>query len=473
MQLDFSPNISWVDFCTGDQPISLSASLNGDIGQFSAPTYNVNSVLFAPLPLPNSTAVSLGDDAVSTALPIGFGFNFWGNIYSDFYISSNGFITFNASSGSGCCSGQQLPSTTAPNNLIAFAWEDLDPGNGGQPASNLIRYQTLGISPNRVLVMEFFNVNHFPSGNNITMQVHLYETTNSIQIHTTAQPDVTGSHTMGIEDLNGTNGITVSGRNRSSWTATNEAFEFSHQAGASIFAHQYTWSPSVGINQTNASSIVATPVLPTLYTCTADDGICQATKSIFIGCNLLALDCAYFESNLVGTSTVELNWGIQHAVDGIGFYIERSLDGIEFERVGFVPKHTNPSNDYTFVDASAALGTQYYYRLYYEAADLSVEYPCSMVAIQTQGSQLTSLQIQPNPSTFRATLSFHAFRYGQYKITLKNILGKELIDYGLYAINKGSNQIPIGVGSLASGTYFIEVSSCDKTHKKLLKLIKI
>ena len=96
-----------------------------------------------------------------------------------------------------------------------------------------------------------------------------------------------------------------------------------------------------------------------------------------------------------------------------------------------------------------------------------------MVAIQTEGSQLTSLQIQPNPSTTRATLSFHAFQYGQYKIALKNILGKELIDYGLYAINKGSNQIPIGLGSLASGTYFIEVSSCDKTHKKLLKLIKV
>ncbi|MEY3443917.1 MAG: hypothetical protein RLZZ519_2198, partial [Bacteroidota bacterium] len=55
------------------------------------------------------TSVGLTDDAITGALPIGFNFNFYGNVYSQFVISSNGFISFNTASGNGCCSGQLLP----------------------------------------------------------------------------------------------------------------------------------------------------------------------------------------------------------------------------------------------------------------------------------------------------------------------------------------------------------------------------
>ena len=49
-----------------------------------------------------SHSVSLSvDDQYSILLPIGFSFNFYGNLYTNFVISSNGFITFNASDASG------------------------------------------------------------------------------------------------------------------------------------------------------------------------------------------------------------------------------------------------------------------------------------------------------------------------------------------------------------------------------------
>ena len=37
------------------------------------------------------------DDCVSSALPIGFSFDFYGNTYTDAFVSSNGFSTFNGS----------------------------------------------------------------------------------------------------------------------------------------------------------------------------------------------------------------------------------------------------------------------------------------------------------------------------------------------------------------------------------------
>ncbi len=172
------------------------------------------------------TNIILGDDQVSGALSIGFTFEFYGDPYTQFYISSNGFITFNAGSPNGCCTGQLLPNPATPNNLIAFAWEDLDPGNGGQPTENVIRYATVGTSPNQILVMEFFNVDHFSNGNNVTVHTQLYEGSNIIEIHTTTMPGDGGNHTQGVENATGTEATATPGRNSANWTITNDYAAF-------------------------------------------------------------------------------------------------------------------------------------------------------------------------------------------------------------------------------------------------------
>ncbi len=119
--------------------------------------YTVTSIPFAPLQ-GAGTAVPLGDDQVSSALPIGFPFEFFCNSYTDFYISSNGFITFNGGSGSGCCTGDVIPDPFDPNNIIALAWEDLDADNYGT-----IEYFTTGTAPNRILVVNFIGISHYRS----------------------------------------------------------------------------------------------------------------------------------------------------------------------------------------------------------------------------------------------------------------------------------------------------------------------
>ncbi|MBN1986081.1 MAG: hypothetical protein JW761_07240, partial [Prolixibacteraceae bacterium] len=81
---------------------------------FNFEDYVVQNVPYAPV-AGTGTTVSLGDDQVSGALPIGFDFNFYGNTYSMFYISSNGFITFSSDPNSGCCSGQNIPDSNSPN----------------------------------------------------------------------------------------------------------------------------------------------------------------------------------------------------------------------------------------------------------------------------------------------------------------------------------------------------------------------
>jgi hypothetical protein len=211
----------------------LLISIMGVNSAFAQVTYNLNQAgLFNPTDISTSgIEVSLGDDEVSSALPIGFTFDFYGNEYNSFHISSNGLLMFTPSFASGigstgCCNGQLLPEPSDPNNLIALAWEDLDPGNGGQPLENIIRYETIGLAPNRILVVEYYNVDHWPNGNNVTTQAKLFESSNNIEIHTTSLPSDGGNHTQGVENIDGTQAVPVPGRNRANFNLTNDFVQF-------------------------------------------------------------------------------------------------------------------------------------------------------------------------------------------------------------------------------------------------------
>ncbi len=189
----------------------------------STGSYSYSAVPFSPRPT-GGNFVSLSDDAMSSAVPIGFNFNFYGVNYSQFEISSNGFISFNLGTfQNGCCSGGLLPQPFGPTNIIAAAWEDLYPPGGGS-----VSYNTTGAPGSRVCVISW-DIPHY-SGSygyfNVTTQIHLYEGSNIIQIHTSQMNSDGGLHTQGIQDNGGTQAVTTPGRNSTSWNAFNDGVQF-------------------------------------------------------------------------------------------------------------------------------------------------------------------------------------------------------------------------------------------------------
>lgn len=212
--------------------------------------YNQSIVPLTLTPVPSSlTAVVSGDDNVSGALPIGFTFNFMCTAYTNMYVTTNGFITFNAGSGSGCCSGGLMPTgLTNPSNLIALGWSDLNTSNGGT-----ITVQTIGISPNRICVVTYSDVVYHASSfpNRLNGQIKLFETSNNIELHVaTHLTPVTRITTEGIQDASGTVAFPVPGRNSSNWNSTGDAYRFTPFATTSTVS---VFTPSI----TNSSTICA------------------------------------------------------------------------------------------------------------------------------------------------------------------------------------------------------------------------
>lgn len=224
------------------------------------------------------TLVPLTDESYSSALPLGFTFNFYGIDYTQFYLSANGWLSFTQPYYAGCCQGQYLPNSNDPNNLIAFCWEDLNPGIGGT-----VKYWTTGTAPFRKCVIEFKDIQHYYSGDPITVQAILYETTNIIDIQTTSMPGNPSGywapHTVGIEDVTGSHALAVPGRNAdATWTANNDGWRFSPPQLT------YSWSPSGTLDNATVLNPVATPNATTTYTATVTDAntLCSTQQSVTV-----------------------------------------------------------------------------------------------------------------------------------------------------------------------------------------------
>ena len=138
------------DITLVNQSFRITANSNAD-GRMHLVT--LGQVQGTPDTAINAHQLILGDDSVSSAVDIGFPFNFYGEQFSQLYVSSNGFISFVSNQGNGCCNGRPFPNTSNPDAAIAGYWGDLNPSAGGS-----IWYKLQGNAPNRKFILEFVNV---------------------------------------------------------------------------------------------------------------------------------------------------------------------------------------------------------------------------------------------------------------------------------------------------------------------------
>ena len=148
----------------------------------------------------SSTGTSLifGDDTVSPAVNLGFGFEFYGTEYNQVYVSSNGFLSFE-STHNGCCSGQPLPSADIYQNLIAWAWKDLHPQGGS------VHYQAIGDD----FILQFTGYGEFGRAGTVTAQVILSSNGTIKLQYLSFNGFNTSNLSVGIENQDSSDGLQV------------------------------------------------------------------------------------------------------------------------------------------------------------------------------------------------------------------------------------------------------------------------
>jgi hypothetical protein len=150
-----------------------------------------------------TTDTGLSGDENATVVDLDFNFAFYGLNYSQVYIHTNGFLSFDFLPG--CCffEPSRIPRPAQPNNYIAPFWDDLvvgAPDNSGG-----VFLERGGVEPARYLVVEWRDVTTYFGSDPFTFQVILFEGGN-ITVQLQSLP---GSYysTVGIENSLGDDGL--------------------------------------------------------------------------------------------------------------------------------------------------------------------------------------------------------------------------------------------------------------------------
>lgn len=280
--------------------------------------FSAQSGTYTALTTTNSTLGILSSGSANEGLfdniPIGFDFFYLNTRHNSLTASTNGWLALTPGFISSSVAANNLSSNSAPTNLIAPLWDDLDLSSGS------FRYQTTGTAPNRIFTAEWSNVEWNWNSNIavISFQVKLSETTGQIQ------------------------------------------FEYKQESGTVSGA-----SASIGIRGSNGTNIIyqslsGTGTSPTVSTILSTNNLNTkpATNQTYRFLNNTLNAPISLSINLITINSMRLNWSDITSTES-GFVIYRSIDNINFVFVDLV---TANSTNYNLTNLSS--GTTFFYRVF-------------------------------------------------------------------------------------------------------------
>jgi hypothetical protein len=298
---------------SGDQVIcantnsTLTASMDSTL--YETTDYDINLFPYTPeLMVTADTLSPLADDTFNGPFAIGFDFCFYGASWTQFYIGSNGWISFSFIPNSNWYDpwiGIELPAIinssgqNIPRNCIMPCWRDWHPG---VDTISYIRYGMLGSAPTRKLVVEWYMPLYFCSTDFGKFQVVLHETTNIIDMHLDTVPvcidwptttvSTAGSGVQGMQNFNATKYLAAPGRNGSAWSAFSESWRISPSGNV---LSEVSWLDANGNVLSNQPVLSFTQNLSSTYYCE------------LITCSGTIIDSVFVDLGNLQIGTVEID----------------------------------------------------------------------------------------------------------------------------------------------------------------------
>ena len=409
------------------------------------------------------------DDGYTNAIPIGFDFKFYGTNYSNFYLSTNGFLSFTALTSS-YYSNATIPNGAAPNNIIAPFWDDLDGRTQGT-----VHY----LKEADKLTIQFTNWQKYNATGSFTFQIVLRSNDRIMFYYNNLNGTLT-SATVGIENAAGTDGLQVA--YNSTYLANNLAVQLAADPEW-LTINNYTGTIYNG-NSVNVGLMINTGGLELGdysmdMEITTNDPVhplivvpITMTISNEIPVELIAFNAEMVDGNVV------LSWSTATETNNNGFQIERTVRSQQssvsnWENKGFVNgKGTRTEKTfYSFKDKNEKPGA-YLYRLKQIDFDGTSSYS-NEVEIEVSGPKDFALyQNYPNPFNPSTTIKFALPVKTNLSLNVYNTLGEKVAEIFNGEKEEGYHEVMFNASGLSSGIYFYKIESENYSSTKKLMLLK-
>jgi hypothetical protein len=175
---------------------------------------------------------------------------------------------------------------------------------------------------------------------------------------------------------------------------------------------------------------------------------------------------------------VILYWKTATEINNQGFYIERSIDDLNWQTIGFIKGSNNNTEitNYSFVDNEIS-SEKYYYRL--KQLDYNGMYDYSnTIEVSISINTFYLFQNYPNPFNPVTTIKYAIKERGMITLTVYDILGREITtlvnevkDAGYYTVQFDGSRLASGV-QYASGVYIYTIRATGIETGSSSKFIK-
>jgi hypothetical protein len=272
----------------------------------------------------------------------------------------------------------------------------------------------------------------------------------SVTVLVDAQPIVT---TNSNRHLNVTWNLTEKTAGSNTYTL---AFFWNSANEGSLFSRS-----SCGIVRSNGSNSItyatgaagATTVLPNFYSRTATGITSLSPWSVTSDATILPIELLSFTASQE-TNAVRINWALGADSNPKYFEVERSNNGIEFSTIEKVIAST--ALQYMVTDGTKKSDGIYYYRLKMVDKDGKITYSNTQ-KIYVGNNQFTIEDIYPQPiKGGDLKINLNATLNGELKFVISDVAGKSIFTTNIN-VKKGTNQLPLNVSSLKSGTYYLSI----------------
>lgn len=196
---------------------------------------------------------------------------------------------------------------------------------------------------------------------------------------------------------------------------------------------------------------------------TAPNG-CMDTSNVYslytINCTVLTVKDLKLGLRRMGNYGL-LNWSVAEERDNHYFAIELSTDGVRFADVGRVDSRGNSTirQYYQFSHLLPVTSGTMFYRIRAVDKNGSVSYS-NIAQLQLAKAYVESMVVVPNIITGNATVTINSNGAVTTALRVLDAQGKLVMNNAI-RLAKGINTIPLDLGKLSSGLYYVQVVAAD------------
>jgi len=161
-----------------------------------------------------------------------------------------------------------------------------------------------------------------------------------------------------------------------------------------------------------------------------------------------------------------LNWKTSSEINNNGFYVERSMDGVNFKNIGFVKGfgNSNSIHDYQYIDHIQLNNQAVYYRL--KQADFNGAFEYSNIAmVNSKITENSNYVLYPNPANNTINITNAANELTSIEIV--NVIVQKV-----FALKSNSSIEQIDISGFKSGIYFVNIVEQSSGKITTLKFLK-